>query len=145
MIRPLLAIAADRLILDTSTNRLSIIEVYDDIAATKFPAILPRLHAAFAFERDPGDSAQVKASLIFSLDDKELFRDDSIIVNFEDAPRARFLAQLTGVVIPAPGEFLVTLRLQEGPSAEWRIRVVSTGKPEVKQVSAPTPGPTPKS
>ncbi len=144
MYRLLLAVAADRMILDAATNRLSIIQVYDDISATKFPAVVPRMHAVFAFERGPDDPRQAKGSLTFTLGDKELFRDDSIVLNFEDAPRARFLAELSGLVLPGPGTLVVKLELQDGPSAEWPILVVSTGKPEVEKASVPAPGSAPK-
>src|SRR5215510_12031824 len=98
-----LATCAASAVVDQFTNRLSLFNLIDGLdEIIQFPTILSTITAVFILERDEGDSASLDAVLIFSQENKELFRNP-VAIAFTDKPRLRVLSTIQGLLIPAAG------------------------------------------
>lgn len=96
------AIAAGRVIVDTRTNQISIIDVYEKLESNTFPVYLPKLALLFYLSRDKGDPATRDLTMICTVDETEIFQVD-VHVDFKDSDTNRIVLDVEGVNIPKTG------------------------------------------
>jgi len=96
--RSRLLVCADRVLLDASTNNVSIVEVMDELHGTTFPRVLPRLQIYCAIERDDSDSPSPAGRLLVTNNGTEL-GTFTIRSEFGDLLAARCFINFSGFVV----------------------------------------------
>lgn len=68
------AIAANRVIVDSITNQVSIIDLFEQLKAPTFPVLVPRLTLLYYVSRDKGDPETKDLTVVCKLGDAEIFQ-----------------------------------------------------------------------
>jgi hypothetical protein len=114
--------AGENILLDGRTNRISVINVFDNLGAPGFPLGLPRISLAFILSRDADDPEVIPLSCRVSVDE-QIIVQGPIQCNFQGSPTTRVFLNLTGFVIPQPGLLKFSLRnSDESELGAWSIR-----------------------
>lgn len=95
-------IAADRILIDTRTNQVSIIDVYEKLEATSFPVLINKITFLFYLSRLNSEKAYSKLQLVCSLDNVEIFQTN-VEVDFKNTLTNRIVAEIVAVTIPKKG------------------------------------------
>ncbi len=96
------AIAANRVLVDTRTNQVSIIDVYEKLEAPKFPVFLPKVTLLFYLSREANDPQTRDLTMICDLEDQEIF-NTQVHVDFQSSLTNRIVLEVEGITIPKPG------------------------------------------
>src|SRR5712692_8219734 len=107
MIRPKFVAVADTVLLDATTNSISLIKIHEQFRPAGYPLLLPRFVIFAVFEREQADPADVEAVFRILLDDQVIHEQVSAI-NFAEAQLNRAVLQYEGFVIPRPGTMRIT-------------------------------------
>jgi hypothetical protein len=70
------AIAANRVLVDSITNQVSIIDLFEQLKAPSFPVLVPRLTLLYYISRDKDDPATKDLSVVCKLGDTEICKVD---------------------------------------------------------------------
>ena len=125
------ALVCESLIQDVSTNRVSAININEDLATDRFPRAYPRLVCLFMLKRDTSDPAQVEVRVEFLHEDVEL-QGVPIRVDFGDKLRNRTIVKVDGLVIPGPGLLRVRLVKEGEELGHYDIAVSQSGGPQAE-------------
>jgi hypothetical protein len=115
--------------LDSTTNRLSLFHLMDEIAAAAFPTTLPSLCIAALFERDATETNQQSCVLTVSLDDVTV-ASFALSVQFGSTKRTRVVNTVQGLTIPGPGTVTVAIVCRSVVLASWQAQAVCTQPPK---------------
>jgi hypothetical protein len=118
-----LILCSDVNILDVNTNRVSSINLIEEISSQQFPIVVPQFSILAVFDKEEGDEEKVDSTLVVKLNDQELARGP-IEVNFEGGAKMhRSLVAFQGFVVPVPGRLVVSI-LQNGKQfGDWSVLV----------------------
>lgn len=142
-IRTKLAVCSSRMITDTQDNRISLIDVFEEIASPSFPVIVPRMTFLWMLEKDAADvnnqflghiSLEIGGQVITSFD---------VDVNFQNVNRTRAVAVLGGLPIAATGIMRVRFSGEGLPEALYEIEVKSIVGGNAIAAQTPITNPTP--
>ena len=103
-------IAADRILVDSRTNQVSIIDVYEKIVVTSFPVTVARMTFLFYISRDLDEQSFINLDLRCKLDETEIL-NTAIEVNFKETLTNRVVAEIVGLKIPKHGTLTGNLYL----------------------------------
>ena len=112
MIRSFFAIAANRVIVDSTTNQISIIDVIEGLKAQSFPILIPKITFIYHMYREDEDFTAKDVSLICTINDTEVLRVPAQ-VNFEQGYTTRAIISFEGFVVASPGQMKVSLMDEE--------------------------------
>lgn len=133
MIRCRLAVCAESVVRDASTNNVSALNILEMVSAHKFPILVPKLFALFMLVREQGDSETPTCSMSVSVSGEQL-NAFPINVNFQGKLRNRVIAEINGLVIPKPGILRVSIIIENQESGWWEIEVAQKDEPKVQLV-----------
>ena len=108
MIQAYLAIAANRVIIDATSNQLSIIDVFEGMKSQAFPVIIPRLTFLFYLQRSAENIAPKELTFRGYVDDVETMRFP-VQIEFQNSLTTRSIIGFDGFVIPRPGNMRIEL------------------------------------
>lgn len=100
--RPKFILCAETVIVDQSTNNLSIVGVFEDITPLSLPIIVPRMTIVSVVEREDGDPAETPCHVRVSMGDQILFEQDNSYA-FQNKPRLRNIMLFGGMPLSQPG------------------------------------------
>jgi hypothetical protein len=129
MLKAHFAIAANRAIIDSTTGQLSIIDVFEGIAAQSFPVILPKATFVFHFTKAPTDASVHDVVFRCRIDDLETFRVP-VTINFDQGNAARSIIAIDGFVIQRAGTLNVALLANETAVSSLELQIVQTEIPQ---------------
>jgi hypothetical protein len=118
---------------DTTTNRLSIFNVLEEINAVAFPVIQPSLLISMLIERLPADPSNCTLQIVVNANNQQLFTIP-MPVDFQGKLRARSLAQVQGVLLSAPGQLKIQAIYEKNPLAEWVGPINLINQPQAQLV-----------
>lgn len=121
MISTRYAFCATRIIIDSIDNKVTAVDILDDLAAQGFPLFIPRLSFLWGLRRDPEDAAEFEAQVAVNIDDEQLHRFP-LAVNFQGAVSSRALLTVGGLVIPRPGLVRVVFHSENTHDATFNFR-----------------------
>jgi hypothetical protein len=130
-------ILARSAVLDRFTNRLSIINVVDELRSPSFPVWIPDLVVVAMWSRDKQDRATFTARLEVTLDRRVLLKQDHEI-DFATGLISRSIIALNGITIPATGILRFRLLVGRKRLAEYWVGVGTLETP--KEQSSPSEG-----
>ena len=102
MLNVYFAIAANRVLVDSITNQVSIIDLFEQLKAPTFPVLVPRLTLLYYVSRDKGDPATKDLMVVCKLSDKEIFKV-AVKVDFKDEDSTRIVLGIDGLTLTQPG------------------------------------------
>lgn len=112
MLNVYFAIAANRVIVDSITNQVSIIDLFEHLKSSAFPVLVPKLTLLFYVSRDKGDPDTKDLSLVCKLNEAEVFRVD-VKVDFKGEDSTRVVLGVDGLTLKEKGMLQVFLMDQE--------------------------------
>lgn len=110
MLNVYFAVAANRVIVDSVSNQVSIIDLYENLRTSTFPVLVPKLTLLFYVSRESNDPATHDISLICELGDKSIF-DVAVHMDFKNEDTTRIIMGVDGLTIPEAG--LLKARLMD--------------------------------
>ncbi len=96
------AASASRVILDSLTNQVSIIDVYESFKSQSFPFVIPSIAVIFYVLRDDGDPASIEFTLRCEVGDTETL-STPLCIEFGNGLAAKSIVSFEGFLIPKPG------------------------------------------
>ena len=96
------AIAANRVIVDSITNQVSIIDLFEQLKASTFPVLVPRLTLLYYVSRDKGDPETKDLTVVCKLGDAEIFQV-GVKVDFKGEDSTRIVLGVDGLTLTQPG------------------------------------------
>jgi len=124
MITTRYALAAVRVLHDSESNRMSAIDLMEELRATSFPILIPRMSLVWNLRRDTTDADQFEAVVALSIGDRVL-HEFSINVDFQGGPFTRATLTIGGFAIAEPGTLVATWRAPGVEPVSYRIDVVA--------------------
>ena len=112
MLNVYFAIAANRVIVDSITNQVSIIDLFEHLKSSAFPVLVPKLTLLFYVSRDEGDPDTKDLSVVCKLNEAEIFRVD-VKVDFKGEDSTRVLLGVDGLTLKEQGLLQAFLMDQE--------------------------------
>jgi hypothetical protein len=102
MLNVYFAVAANRVIVDSVTNQVSIIDLYEQLRATSFPVLVPRLTLLFYVSRQPTDPETQNLKLVCELASEVIF-ELNVYLDFKGEDSTRIVLGVDGLSLNAPG------------------------------------------
>jgi hypothetical protein len=96
------AIAANRVIVDSITNQVSIIDLFEQLKAPSFPVLVPRLTLLYYMSRDKGDPETKDLTVVCKLGSAEIFQV-GVNVDFKGEDSTRIVLGVDGLTLTQPG------------------------------------------
>jgi hypothetical protein len=130
---------AESVIIDSESNRATLVHILDDSNVPSFPVVMPYLSAFCIFTRQAGEP-DPDARIRVILNDVTLL-DAPFPVAFQDQLRTRATARIHGLMIPAPGQLRVEIRVADAPPiGVWSAQIDGPPQsPLQAAVGAPQP------
>lgn len=126
MIRPVFALIADSVIIDQSTNQVSIINLVEQLHPAGYPLVVPRITVFAMFERLQDDDSTAEARVRILMD-KDTLYDDNLEVDFGDSLLQRSLLQFQGFLLPSAGDLLVRVGVGRNSVKSYVVSAFPTG------------------
>lgn len=101
------ALCSSRVIRDADENRISVIDLLEDITVPAFPIVIPRLSLIMSLSRDPGDPEAYSGTIFLRLNDQVLLETE-LPIDFQGALATRATSVIGGLAFQTPGRFSVT-------------------------------------
>lgn len=102
------AVLARRVIIDSSTKQLSLIDLFDGANAHTFPIVMESLSAVFQIHRDLSDPDIFESSVRYFINNQEIGRH-TVPLDFKSDKKVRSIVGFEGFVIPSPGTLKIAL------------------------------------
>jgi len=112
MLNVYFAIGANRVVLDSITNQVSIIDLFEQLKAPSFPVLVPRLTLLYYVSRDKDDPVTKDLKVVCKLSDAEIFKVD-VKVDFKGEDSTRIVLGIDGLTLTQPGTFQAFLMDQD--------------------------------
>jgi hypothetical protein len=125
-------ICANSVAVDQRHNSLSIFHAIEEWNVPAFPFVIPYMVVVSLLDRSPEEPDELAGvQLIFTLGAQELFRQP-FEGSFQGRLRMRAIAEISGLVIPGPGELNVTIQIGERLTSTWAMAINDIGRPVVQ-------------
>ena len=102
MLNVYFAVAANRVIVDSVTNQVSIIDLFEQLRATSFPVLVPRVTLLFYVSREQGDPEVQDLNLVCELAHKVIF-EVQVRLDFKGEDSTRIVLGVDGLTLHSPG------------------------------------------
>lgn len=126
-----IALCAESIVRDIESNQLSAFNILDQIVASSFPFVFPKLTVVGVFEREENDLMSFDIELDVSHNKTSLF-NTSTMLDFQDKLTHRYIFALLGVVIIAPGQLVFTFKHERRKLGSYILRIDAI-KPQFKE------------
>src|SRR5262249_44667543 len=120
---------ADSCLIDANTNRVSLLNLCEELRAESFPAVHAQLVVLSIFERNEGEPQTAEARLTVALN-ANVMADAKVNVDFKDGLRCRNMATFSGLPLMSPGELTFELKLGR-QTAMWKTTVSIVTPPKI--------------
>lgn len=134
MLRTRFALCSSRVIRDADENRISVIDLLEDITVPAFPVVIPRLSLIWSVSREPGDAENYTGNVVLRMNEQVLM-ETPVEINFQGASVTRATAVIGGLALPLPGQFSVVWSIPE--ILEARYDAVVSSQPHLAIVDGP--------
>jgi len=94
---------AEDVLIDQRTNKMSLINVFDNTVANRFPLFIPGLNMVVFSEKEDGDNDSNIIHFVIKLDSRVLFEADANMIFTASSNRNRCILTIGGLLIPEPG------------------------------------------
>mgnify|MGYP006285360515 CR=1 FL=1 len=121
------AVAANRVLVDSKTSQVSIIDLYEKLQASGFPVVIPKLSLLFYISREKSDPETCSPTLTCRCDGDEILTT-VLNVDFCGEEVTRVVIALDNFTISKPGLLSANLKLgsQSWGQLELDVSLVAT-------------------
>lgn len=105
-----LLVCAEEVIIDRTTNNVSLINLLEEFSAVGFPAVKQKICVFTLLAREPTDPNTVTGTLVAKIGEEEILRGEAQF-DFADKPRNRHTSRIAGLVVQTPGVLKFSLIL----------------------------------
>jgi hypothetical protein len=106
-------LCADRVIRDTETHNISVINIFEEMTPEGLPLLVPRITVFALLHRNKDeDPSQIKCRFRIEVGNNKL-GEHEMSIDFQDKTRNRAVLTINGLLIPTSGVLLVSLLLEE--------------------------------
>ena len=117
-------IAAEIVIRDGESNRISVINIHEQFRPLGFPLLIPRF-AIFTFlERDLSDSPHQEVQVLVRVGESQVV-EQTATINFGPGRLTRFTVEFQGFVVSQAGDLRVTVRSGTSSADSQLIEVLA--------------------
>jgi len=120
--KALLVTCSESCIVDAITNRISIVNVFEDLRAVSFPLIVAQVYTLAVLRKEQGDPDQADGAVAFTLGGHEMWQMP-VKVDFQTKPVTRAIAHVQGLSIPGPGLLKVAFKVEGVELGAWHVNV----------------------
>ncbi len=113
---------AESALLDANSNRVSLINIHDEIASPQFPFLIPLFSVLAITKKEAGDEDEGSCTIKISLGDQTIL-EAPVLVNYQGGDVHRSILGLHGLVITGPGALKVELLNNGASVGVWQISV----------------------
>ena len=130
--------------IDARLTTLSAFHILEEVAGASFPFVIPRMAVVSTLVREENDPDDPAMQLTVQLGDNLLIQGP-FGAEFQGRNFSRSVAEIHNLVIMAPGELRVTLKMGDVQIAEWIVNISRINDPaiEVQNVEHREPQPAP--
>ena len=127
MLNVYFAIAANRVIVDSITNQVSIIDLFEQLKASAFPVLVPRLTLLYYVSREKEDPDTKDLSVVCKLNETEIFKV-AVKVDFKGEDSTRVVLGVDGLTLREQGLLQAFLMDQDKSLGVLDLAVEQTSK-----------------
>jgi hypothetical protein len=127
MLNVYFAIAANRVIVDSITNQVSIIDLFEQLKSSAFPVLVPRLTLLYYVSREKGDPDTKDLSVVCKLNETEIFKV-AVKVDFKGEDSTRVVLGVDGLTLTEQGLLQAFLMDQDKSLGVLDLAVEQTSK-----------------
>jgi hypothetical protein len=102
MLNVYFAIAANRVIVDSITNQVSIIDLFEQLKTSAFPVLVPRLTLLYYVSREKDDPDTKDLSVVCKLNETKIFKV-AVKVDFKGEDSTRVVLGVDGLTLTEQG------------------------------------------
>ena len=121
------AIAANRVIVDSITNQVSIIDLFEQLKSSAFPVLVPRLTLLYYVSREQDDPDTKDLSVVCKLNETEIFKV-AVKVDFKGEDSTRVVLGVDGLTLTEQGLLQAFLMDQDKSLGVLDLAVEQTSK-----------------
>ena len=127
MLNVYFAIAANRVIVDSITNQVSIIDLFEQLKSSAFPVLVPRLTLLYYVSREKEDPDSKDLSVVCKLNETEIFKV-AVKVDFKGEDSTRVVLGVDGLTLTEQGLLQAFLMEQDKLLGVLDLAVEQTSK-----------------
>jgi hypothetical protein len=127
MLNVYFAIAANRVIVDSITNQVSIIDLFEQLKSSAFPVLVPRLTLLYYVSREKEDPDSKDLSVVCKLNETEIFKV-AVKVDFKGEDSTRVVLGVDGLTLTEQGLLQAFLMDQDKLLGVLDLAVEQTSK-----------------
>jgi len=127
MLNVYFAIAANRVIVDSITNQVSIIDLFEQLKASALPVLVPRLTLLYYVSREKDDPDTKDLSVVCKLNETEIFKV-AVKVDFKGEDSTRVVLGVDGLTLTEQGLLQAFLMDQDKSLGVLDLAVAQTSK-----------------
>lgn len=131
MYRLKLATFADNVIIDQSTNSVSIIGIIEDIRSVTLPFVLPRFCIFMLLHKDPEDP-NIQQGHVRLLSNGTVLHTFPVELNFQGMKNLRHTLMFGGYLVQHPGTLGAVLDIGEQQISLYEIEIAGLNAPQVE-------------
>ena len=120
--KTVLLACAESTLLDANTNRVSLINIHDEVASPQFPFLIPLFSVLAVTKKADEEGDECSCAIRISLGDHVIL-DTPVLINYQGGSIHRAMLGLHGLVITGPGILKVQLLHNEAEIGDWQITV----------------------
>lgn len=113
---------AESTLLDANTNRVSLINIHDELSSPQFPFLIPLFSVLAVTKKEDGEEDEGSCAIKISLENETVL-DAPILVNYQGSDVHRSVLAMHGLVITSPGTLKIQLLHNDAEIGEWQIPV----------------------
>lgn len=102
MLNVYFAVAANRVIVDSVSNHVSIIDLFENLKSTTFPVLIPKLSFLFYVSREKQDAPVHDLNLVCELGEQSIF-EVAVRLDFKNEDTTRLVLGVDGLTLPHEG------------------------------------------
>jgi hypothetical protein len=112
-------IVCEDVIRDVDSDRVTLVNVMEQLTSTSYPFFLPKL-AIFIFLEKENSEQDINGNVLLKNNDSIIFNHE-IVFSFTEKDRARLLLKFNGLAVTAPGELYAEFILKDQTKSTFII------------------------
>ena len=125
-------ILCEDIIRDAESDRISLINITEQLVSIAYPFLLPKI-GIFMFLEKENQEVTVSGEILIKNNDNTLAKN-SLILSFSEKDKARVMIKFNGIAIPEPGNLTVDVLLNGETRSSVSIPVFQKTLQEVTEV-----------
>jgi hypothetical protein len=132
MLNVYFAVAANRVIVDSVSNQVSIIDLFEQLKSSSFPVLVPKLTFLFYVSREKTDPEAHPLTLVCELGSKTIF-ELAVNLQFKHEDTTRLVLGVDGLTLPQAGVLKAKLMDKQVELGSLDLAVEQISPPSVPE------------